>query len=184
MAQSFRKHRSNFGSYASRSVSRASYWALALIVVLNLAGCDPVRRTIQAITIKVEDDRGRPLSGVKLRMKESWESWRSWPPAAGEDPELRRRWESDAVPWIEGATDTEGAAILKYDVTRLDGIKGNTPPPDLDWVSNREYVVKLQRQEAEEELFVKMSPGTTSKGKRFTVRIEAIEMPVYHPVKN
>jgi hypothetical protein len=87
--------------------------------------------------------------------------------------------ESDFVPWQDGLTNAQGKAVLELVVTALDGTKGREPPAKRDWVSNREYIVKLQTKDAEDELLAVMKPGTISKGKRYTVRIEAIEKPRY-----
>ena len=115
-------------------------------------------------------------------MKESWESWQSWTPGGfkeGEKASYRERWESDFVPWLEGLTNAQGKAVLESVETALDGTKGSEPPAKRDWVLNREYIVKVQTKDAEDELLVEMKPGTISKGKRFTVKIEAIEKPRY-----
>jgi len=87
------------------------------------------------------------------------------------------QWESD--PWYEGSTNALGKAVLKLVVEALDWTKGSEPPAFRDWVSNREYLVRLQTQNAQDELRVVMKPGTASEGKRYTVRIEAVQKPVY-----
>ena len=155
---------------------------LATVGMLALSGCDPVRTTSQSITIAVEDGQGRPVHDAKVRIKESWESWQSWTSGGfkeGEKAFYRERWESDFVPWLEGLTNAQGKAVLESVVTALDGTKGSEPPAKRDWVSNREYIVKLQAKDAEDELLAVMKLGTISRGKRYTVRIEAIEKPHY-----
>lgn len=150
--------------------------------MLSLSGCDPVRTTSQSITIAVEDGRGLPVPDVKVRIKESWESWQSWTPGGfkeGEKALYRERWESNFVPWLEGLTNVQGKAVLESVVTALDGTKGSEPPAKRDWISNREYIVKLQSKDAEDELLAVMKPGTISRGTRYTVKIEAIAMPRY-----
>ena len=64
-------------------------------------------------------------------------------------------------------------------MTALDGTKGSEPPAKRDWISSREYIVKLRTKDADDELLVAMKPGTIEKGKRYTVKIEAIEKPRY-----
>jgi hypothetical protein len=150
--------------------------------MLSLSGCDPVRTTSQRITIAVENDRGLPVPDAKVRIKESWESWQSWTPGGfkeGERAFYRERWESDFVPWHEGLSDAQGKVVLEMVVCALDWTKGNEAPAKRDRVSNREYIVKVQTKDAEDELLAVMKPGTISKGKRYTVRIEAIEKPRY-----
>lgn len=150
--------------------------------MLNLCGCDPVRTTSQSITIAVEDGRGLPVPDAKVRIKESWESWQSWTPGGvkeGERAFYRERWESDFVPWLDGLTNAQGKTVLRFEVTALDWARGGEPPAKRDWVTNREYVVKVQTKDADEELLAVMKPGTVSQGKRYTVRIEAIEKPRY-----
>jgi hypothetical protein len=150
--------------------------------MLGLSGCDPVRTTSQSITIAVDDGRGLPVLDAKVKIKESWESWQSWTPGGfkeGEKAHYRERWESDFVPWLEGSTNAEGKAVLKLDVTALDDTRGSEPPAKRDFVSNREYIVKLQTQDAEDELLIVMRPNTVGKGTRYAVRIEAIEKPKY-----
>ena len=87
------------------------------------------------------------------------------------------RWESD--PWYEGSTNALGKAVLNLVVHALDRTKGSEPPAFRDWVSNREYLVRLQTKDAQDELRVVMKPGTASGGRRYTVRIEAVQKPVY-----
>lgn len=162
--------------------SGTAYLIFATSGLLPLCGCDPVRTTSQRITIAVEDGRGLPVPNAKVRMKESWESRQSWIPGGfkeGEKAFYRERWESDFVPWLEGLTDAQGKAVLESVETALDGTKGSEPPANRDWVSNREYIVKLQTKDAVDELLVEIKPGTISKGNRFRVKIEAIEKPRY-----
>ena len=150
---------------------------------LSLSGCDPVRTTRQSITIEVKDSRGMPVRDAKIRIKESWESWKSWTPEGvkgGDSSFYRDRWESEFVPWIEGLTNDQGKAVLNFDVTALDATKGREPPRKRDWVSNSEYIVRIYNsKDAVDELLVVMKPGTISRGKRYTVRIESIGKPRY-----
>lgn len=76
-------------------------------------------------------------------------------------------------------TNTQGKAVLTFRVTALDWTKGGETPARRDWVSGREYIVKLRTPNAEEELRVVMKPGAVSKGKRYTVRIERMSKPRY-----
>mgnify|MGYP006991946985 FL=1 len=155
------------------------YFIFAAIGLLLFCGCDRVRTTSQRITIAVNDGRGLPVPDAKVRIKESWESWRPRRfKEAGKDYYLER-WQSDYVPWIEGLANAEGKVVLETVMTALDNTRGSEPPADCDWFSNREYIVKLQTKDTEEELTIVMIPGAISKGQRYTVRIETIEKPRY-----
>jgi hypothetical protein len=48
-----------------------------------------------------------------------------------------------------------------------------------DVVSNREFIIQLHAQDAEDELLAAMKEDTVVSGKRYTVRIESIEKPSY-----
>lgn len=150
--------------------------------MLNLCSCDPVRTTSQGITIAVEDGQGCPVPDAKISIKESWKSWQSWEPGGVKDVDrafYRAQWESE--PWLDGLTNTQGKAVLRFEATALDWTKGDEPPAKRDWVTNREYLFKVQTKDADEELFAVMKAGTVSQGKRFTMRIEAIEKSRYVP---
>lgn len=158
---------------------------LVLVGLSCLAGCDPVRRTTQNITLTVKDGQGRPVAGIEVRAKESWESWQTWSPEGindGDQAHYRARWESDFVPWLHGRTDAQGEAVLKFDQTSLDGSKGRTPPPERDRVSNREYIVRLRHKDEEDELRVLMKPGKEGRGARYSLRVDSIESSNYVPV--
>ena len=134
----------------------------------------------------VEDGQGLPIWDVEVSIKESWESWRTWDSigsADGDQAFYRARWESDFVPWLRGRTDVRGRVDLSYDVTRLDGSKGKAPPREFDWISGREYLVRLRFENAEEEVRMRMKAGNRSRGARFAVRVEAIHPPDYVPAK-
>ena len=182
MVELFRVGRATFGWDGIGLLSSKSCVLFVAAGILIASGCDPVRTTSQRITIAVEDGRGLPMPDAKVRIKESWESWQSWTPGGfkeGEKAFYRERWESDFVPWLEGLTNAQGKTVLESVVTALDWTKGSEPPAKRDWVSNREYIFKLQTKDAEDELLAVMKPGTISRGKRYTVKIEAIEKPRY-----
>jgi hypothetical protein len=87
------------------------------------------------------------------------------------------RWESD--PWYKGSTANRGEAVVKQVEDALDWTRGNEPPAFRDWISNREYLVRVQKPGMEEEIRVVMKPGNISRGKSFAVRIRSITRPVY-----
>lgn len=164
---------------------RNAYWILVAAGIL--VGCDPVRTTSQNLTVIVESRQGVRVPGVKVRIKESWDSWSSWDSGQtkreGWESFYRAQWESDVVPWYEGVTNIEGVAVLKPVVTALDGTTGTEPATRLDIVSGREYIVVLEAQDKEDELVVVMNPGEAVSGKRYTLRIVTIEQPKYDEEK-
>jgi hypothetical protein len=163
----------------------ASRTAARLIVLAagigSLCGCDPVRTITHDVTLKVLDGQGSPVQGVKVSMKESWESWKSWGGGVKKDEETHYRgvWGSDFVPWREGVTDVHGKVVITVKITALDHTRGNTPPASRDTVSNREYIIKLKGQNAQEELRLVMKPGASVKGKSYTLSVVEIQKPRY-----
>lgn len=152
----------------------------------GLAGCDPVRTIEHDVKMAVTDDHGLPAPDVNVSIKESWESWQTWggETAESEKSLYRQRWESDFVPWQKGMTDAQGRAAIRVRITALDHTRGDKPPANRDAVSNREYLIKLQKQNELEELRVVMKPGATVAGKRYAVKIEEIEKPRYVPTED
>jgi hypothetical protein len=80
-------------------------------------------------------------------------------------------------------TDAQGKVAIRIRITALDRTRGDKPPANRDTVSNREYLIKLQKQNEPEELRVVMKPDATAAGKRYTVNIEEIEKPRYVPTE-
>jgi hypothetical protein len=150
--------------------------------MFGLCGCDPVRTTSHSVVLTVMDDHGLPVPDVKVSIKESWESWQSWEPggvAESQKAFFQERWGSDFVPWLKGVSDASGSAAIQTEITALDGTRGDEPPPNRDVVSNREYIIKLEGQNVQEEMRVVMKPGTSVKGKSYTVTIIDIQKPRY-----
>jgi len=149
----------------------------------GLTGCDPVRTIEHDVKIAVVDDQGRPARDVNVSIKESWESWQTW--GGGIPPSQmsyeRESWERD--PWRKGVTDAQGKAAVCIRITAIDSTRGDKPPANRDNVSNREYLIKLQKQNDLEELRVVMKPAATAAGKRYTIKIEEIEKPRYVPTE-
>jgi len=133
------------------------------------------------VTTVVLDQQGLPAHDVKVSMKESWESWQSWGGRVKKDDNayLRSVWESEFVPWLESVTDAQGKAVIKIRITALDGTRGKEPPADRDTVSNREYIIKLQGRNVQDETCVVMKPGASVKGKFYTVAVIDIQKPRY-----
>jgi hypothetical protein len=149
--------------------------------IVSLTGCDPVRTISHNVTLAVSDGQGQPAGGVKVSMKESWESWRTWGGGVSKEDEAhcRQVWGGDSVPWREGVTDARGNAVLTLRITAIDRTRGNTPPASRDTVSSREYIIKLQGQAGQEEVRLVMKPGASVKGKSYTVAVVAIQKPRY-----
>jgi hypothetical protein len=149
--------------------------------IVSLSGCDPVRTIRHNVRMAVLGEQRLPVGDVKVSMKESWESWQTWGGGikADEEAYYRQRWASDFVPWLAGVTDAQGGAVIPIEITALDRTRGNEPPANRDTVSNREYIIRLQGQKAEDELRLVMKPGASAKGKSFTVTVVEIERPRY-----
>jgi hypothetical protein len=150
-----------------------------------MSGCDPVRTITHNVTVAVVDEKGLPAPDVNVSMKESWESWQSWGRGVEEADKAyyRQQWASDFVPWLKGVTNAQGNAVIKITITALDRTRGNEPPAKRDTVSNREYIIKLQRQNVQDELRLVMEPGASVKGKSYTVTVIDIQKPRYVPTR-
>ncbi len=159
--------------------SRMACVLLLSLMCVCLYGCDPVRTVKQSMLIRVVDQSGTPVSDVKVRMKESWESRKL---TMGEVPQAEvngyhARWLSK--PWLEGLTDVRGEALISSEVTALDWNKESDPPLERDVVSDREYIVELSRQNVSEKVSIKLRQGATGKGNTYTVSVESIGKPTY-----
>jgi uncharacterized protein YeaO (DUF488 family) len=156
--------------------------SLALAVgIACLSGCDPVRTITHDVTIAVSDAQGLPARDLKVSMKESWESWRTWGSGVSKNDEAhcRQVWAGDFVPWRQGTTNAQGRVIITVEVTAIDSTRGNEPPACRDTVSNREFIIKLQGQNVQDEVRLLMKPGASAKGKSHTVAFIDIEKPHY-----
>jgi len=158
------------------------------IGIVSLSGCDrdPVRTIAHNLTVAVVDEQGSPVPDVDVTMKESWESWQSWGSRVEEADKAyyRQLWASDFVPWLKGVINAQGNAVITIRITALDRTRGNQPPAERDTVSDREYIIKLQRQNVQDELRLVMKPGASVKGKSYTVTVIDIQKPRYvetHP---
>lgn len=159
--------------------TRAAFLLLLSLMCVYLYGCDPVRTVQQSIVVRVVDERGTPVSDVRVRMKESWESWKlkgSEVPQAEED-DYYARWLSE--PWLEGMTDVSGEALISSEVTALDWNKESAPPLERDVVSDHEYVVELSQQNVSEKVSIMLRQGATGKGITYTVSVESTGKPTY-----
>jgi hypothetical protein len=154
--------------------------------IVSLSGCDPVRTIRHSVTMAVVDGQGLPAPDVKVSMKESWESWQSWGGGVKEADKAyyRQEWASDFVPWLKGVTNAQGKAVITIRITGLDWTKGNEPPAKRDGVSNREYIIKLQGQNVQDEMRTVMKPGASVKGKFYTVTVIDIQKPRYVPTES
>jgi hypothetical protein len=149
--------------------------------IVSISGCDPVRTITHSVTVAVVDEKGVPAPNVNINMKESWESWQTWGRGFDETEKAhyRQNWESDIVPWRKGATNTQGRAVVVIEDTALDRTRGKEPPTNRDMVSNREYIIKLQGQNVQDEVRLVMKPVASVKGKFYTLTVINIEKPRY-----
>jgi len=145
----------------------------------SLPGCDPVRTIRHSVRMEVVDDQGAPVPNVNVRIKESWESWQTWVAGTPESQmsHFQQRWQSE--PWLEGVTNAQGEVTIWIERTGLDSTEGDEPPANRDFVSNREYMIRLDGQDVQDEIRMVMKPVAAGTGKQYTVRIEAIEKPRY-----
>jgi hypothetical protein len=111
------------------------------------AGCDPVRSTRQAITIKVSDSaNGAPLGGVTIRMKNDFDTSVAMSPTASKwSKELRdsarKQWELN--PWATATTSMDGKAVLIFECTALDRSRGPEPPAVRDSLTGQPYLMQI-----------------------------------------
>jgi hypothetical protein len=148
--------------------------------VVSLSSCDPVRTIRHTVTIAVANEQGLPAPNVKVSMKESWESFQSW---GGGTPEseksyYRQRWAGE-LPWLTDITNAQGNAVITIEKTGLDWTRGNEPSANRNVVSNREHIIKLEGQNAVDEVRLVMKPGASVKGKSYTVTVIDIQEPRY-----
>ena len=158
-------------------------FVLLVAGIAVLPGCDPVRTIRHSVRIAVTDENGLPAPNLRVSMKESWESWRLWVPATTktEMEYHRARWHND-IRWLDGVTDAQGKSAIEIERTGLDHTRGNEPPASSDVVSNREYMIRLEGCDAQDEMRVVMKVGARATGSRYTIEIEGIDKPTYADV--
>ena len=106
---------------------------------------------------------------------ESWQSWGGGTPDAQREF-FRRRWEGE--PGLHGLTDARGIAVIELQVTALDAQRGNEPPASRDWLSGREYIIRLQNGETQETRLV-LKRGASAKTRGYTVTVVDVTKPRY-----
>lgn len=83
------------------------------------------------------------------------------------------------MPWEEEKTNSEGRAIIEINHTALDDSPGDVPPAGRDIVAGREYLFQVQIHDESDEILIKMTPGTRSRGEKYTITMESLESPRY-----
>ena len=165
---------------------------LALIVLafymFSAAGCDPVRKTSQVVHLQVStSDSGEVVPGAEVLLKYDFERAEPLLPATGREPEWYDREASHQFeceqwaqfPWSIGTTDNNGRADVNLEYVRIDHTRGSKPPFWRDEVSDKPYLIKVAKEQVQEEFSLVMQPGASVEGKIFTVTILEIEEPIY-----
>jgi hypothetical protein len=146
-------------------MSKQTAWRGLWIILCCLcaSGCDPVRTTVQSVTLRVLDaDSGQPVADAVVMLKHVGA-------------------QSD---WLPGVTDKDGKAEIEFKVTALDRTRGSTPPPERNWILNRPGQIKVRRDQGPQEEFnLVVKPDATVKGKSYTVEIIEIQEPRYVPTR-
>ena len=166
---------------------------LALIVLafymFSAAGCDPVRKTSQVVHLQVStSDSGEVVPGAEVLLKYDFERAEPLLPATGREPEWYDREASHQFeceqwaqfPWSIGTTDNNGRADVNLEYVRID----HTPriifkPPSWRDESEKPYLIKVAKEQIQEEFSLVMQPGASVQGESFTVSILDIEEPRY-----
>ena len=136
-------------------------------------GCDPVRKTLQPVLLKVTDSTsGRPLADVQVSLK--WD-FNYYVPKTNEWNEWKRATE----PSFFGKADADGQAQVDLKYVVLDSTSGSTPPPWRDQVTGTAYLIRVEKDTIYEEHSLVMRPGAFVRGKAFTVQVLQIQAPRY-----
>lgn len=154
---------------------------------LVVAGCDPVRTTVQRVRLKVVDSSsGQLVVGAQV--------WLAFDEAAARPlcketeltpQEWKKRIEAYQRPGFVGVTGKQGQTVIDAKFTSLDRTSASKPPSGKDFVTGQPYLVKVRAGEAsEEQMNLLMKPGASVKGKSFTVVVLDIQHPRYVETKN
>lgn len=105
-----------------------------------------MRTTSQAMTVKVVDARSQlPVDGILVSIKEAFEP----------DPKLDQEHQQefwDGLPWNSAVTSEKGIAKVEIIVTWLDRSRGEVPPPSLDTLAGRRYLLRIGQDETNAEI--------------------------------
>lgn len=139
---------------------------LSLIYVVLIAGCDPVRKTVQPVSMDVLDATSRqPVGGADVQLRYDYSHSTSG--------------KGDTYPRYEGVTDRQGHVCVTVEWVVLDRTIGPWPPAWRDWVTDAPYIVLIRKEDAVEELRVTMHRGASVQGPRFVIVVTTIDKPKY-----
>ena len=159
------------------------------ICIFLSTGCDPVRKTSQIVHLQVSNSgSGEVVAGAEVQLKYDFERAEPLPPETGREPEWYDREASHQFkseqwaesPWSIGTTDNNGRADVNLEYVRID----HTPriifkPPSWRDESEKPYLIKVAKEQIQEEFSLVMQPGASVQGESFTVSIIDIEEPRY-----
>lgn len=164
---------------------------LWIICSLSVAGCDPVRTTLQPVRLRVVDSAsGQPVPGAQVSLKYDFETAEPLSEETGDTRFSAEEWHQDKrkfwdeFPWFSGVTDKNGQATINAEYTGIDRTWGSKPPSWADRVTGKPFLVKVEAGAVpEEELTVPMKRGASVKGKVYTVTVIDIQEPRYVPTR-
>ncbi len=134
---------------------------LWIICTVSLAGCDPVRSTLQPVPVEVLDSAaGEPVAGARISLK---------------------RESVGKFPSFSAVTDKLGHADIGVQYTAIDRTWGTKPPSSRDWVTGQRHLINVMLNEESEECSLVIRPGASVRGQRFTVSIRKVQKPRYVP---
>jgi hypothetical protein len=155
---------------------------LLLACSLFIAGCDPVRTTLQPVRLQVVDSTsGQVVVGAQVSLAFDLAAASPLSKETELTPEeWKQRVEAFQQPWFRGATTEQGQVDLDVEFTSLDRTSGPQPPSGKDFVTGQPYRIKVKVGEApEEEMSLVMKRGATITGKSWTVTVLEIDAPRY-----
>jgi hypothetical protein len=145
------------------------------LCVLSVAGCDPVRTTLQPVHLEVTGAASsQPVAGAEVSVRWHYLHDTNAPGQPFDDPQA---W--DELPLQSGLTDQQGHTAVAIKFTGIDRTIGPWTPSWRDWVSGRPYSIRVRTGEAVEQFRLVMQPGAFVRGRYFAMSVLAIERPRY-----
>jgi hypothetical protein len=144
-----------------------------------VTGCDPVRTTLQHVSLQVMDAHTRqPVADADVLLT------RDLVPdemVRGETTSTRanQREAWDHAVWHACVTDRAGKGDITIMDMMLDRTIGDKPPTWRDRIAGYTYLVRVRKAEAHENFRILMKPGATAEGRSFGVAVLAIDKPSY-----
>ena len=137
-----------------------------------LAGCDPVRTTVQPVRLQVTGPHSTTaVRNARVSLKFDYDGN---VPATDRLPEAQR----PSYLWFSGETGETGEAEILVKWTMLDRSLGPNPPAWRDQVTGRAYLVRVEKGQTQEVSLV-MSSGASVEGEDFDIEVLNIEEPRY-----